>query len=93
VEKVGESGLIAVHIGNIELDGKTEFLITKGSRKEVLYELNNWIFDYFKLNNQKILQLPPLDDWVWMNVKQNHLIYKFDEDFVVSLSVQFIEAK
>lgn len=52
-----------VHIGGIDLGRERLFDVVKGSRHDVVYELNNWLFDYFHARNLQIKQLPPLDDW------------------------------
>jgi hypothetical protein len=52
-----------VHIGCINHDNKTLKIINREKRHELIYDLNNWFFDYFYANQQVIRSLPPLDDW------------------------------
>lgn len=52
-----------VHIGQISRHDKSECMVLRASRHEVLHNLNNWFFDYFYANKLPIEQLPPLDDW------------------------------
>lgn len=54
----------AIHTGCIVHNSVTLCIINKESRKELLYELNNWFFDYFYANQHNIRSLPPLDDWI-----------------------------
>lgn len=55
--------LKTVHIGSILLGRETMCTVIRGTRHEVLYELNGWFFDYFHAHQYPIRQLPPLDDW------------------------------
>ena len=52
-----------VHLGGVNL-GKENLLTTFAStRHKVLYELNNFLFDYNHAHDFPIIQIPPLDDW------------------------------
>lgn len=55
--------LHTVHIGRITHHGKMVAHAAKPSRHALLFELNNWFFDYFYANGLPIQTLPPLDDW------------------------------
>lgn len=52
-----------VHVGGIDCERERLFDVLRGSRHELIYELNNWLFDYFYSRNLCIKQLPPMDDW------------------------------
>jgi hypothetical protein len=54
-----------IHIGGISnLDNYIIYVTIKSTRHDVVYQLNNWLFDYLYPRDMKILQLPPMDDWV-----------------------------
>ena len=57
------SRMLSVHIGGIDLGRDRLFDVVKTKRSDVLYELNNWLFDYRYANQLPIIQLPALDDW------------------------------
>ena len=53
-----------VHIGTITVEKDTVSIVVRASRHLVMYELNNWVFDFSYTNNlPQYLTLPPLDDW------------------------------
>lgn len=52
-----------VHIGSIDKQNERLCTVVKGSRHDVIYALNQWLFDYFRDLALPIKQLPPLDDW------------------------------
>jgi hypothetical protein len=52
-----------VHIGGIDVNRESVCTVVKGSRLDLMKDLNNWLFDYFYAHNFPIRQLPPLDDW------------------------------
>lgn len=55
--------LRSVHVGGIDLTNERVYIAVKGTRQELMYELNCWLFDYFYAHGMEIKQLPPLDDW------------------------------
>lgn len=52
-----------VHMGVISHNGTALKTCAKPNRHELLFELNNWFFDYFYANQLPIRSIPPLDDW------------------------------
>jgi hypothetical protein len=75
-----------VIVGSIDdYNGTRLFTTVKLKRHKVIYELNNWFFDYFRETKVPIEQLPPLDDWVKKN--NNWYILFTDQCFNVRLDV------
>lgn len=66
-----------VHMGKIMHGTRTLTTILKPTRHELLYELNNWFFDYLYANQLNISSLPPLDDWTRSqeNLQQWHIVW------------------
>jgi hypothetical protein len=56
--------LLALHVGGIDTGRERLYTSFKGTRAEILYDLNNWLFDYLYAHQLPIVQLPPLDDWI-----------------------------
>jgi hypothetical protein len=53
-----------VHIGGINLGKENMATVFQAKRQKLIYELNDWIFEYQYAHQYPIQQLPPLDDWM-----------------------------
>jgi hypothetical protein len=81
-----------VHLGGIDLGRERCVTVIKGKRAEVLYELNNWLFDFFYAHCQPIKQLPHLDDWTHSDEDDSHWSVAFpDIEWQVWLKSELIE--
>lgn len=52
-----------VHMGGVDRQESNLVTFVRGKQHKILYELNNWWFDYFYAHGERVRQLPPLDDW------------------------------
>lgn len=52
-----------LHAGGLDFEGKSVYLTVRASRKEVIQDLNEWLFDYFSARKEEVVKLPELDDW------------------------------
>ena len=52
-----------IHHGGIRKDGNIVKTFAAPNRQKLVYEINNWFFDFFYAGDIDIQQLPPLDDW------------------------------
>lgn len=70
----------SVCVGMIMKDQKLVQLILRQTRHDVTYELNNWFVNYFRMNHEPIIQLPPLDDWTQSEEYPSLWNYKFQSN-------------
>lgn len=86
--------LLPLHIGGVDNGRERLFTAYKGSRSEVLYDLNNWLFDFFYIHKLTIEQLPPLDDWTHSTEDESYWAVAFQADmFQVWVRTELIEYK
>jgi hypothetical protein len=73
-----------VHSAGIEHRGKLVKTLISASRTNLLYELNNWLFDYLHKTGRTIEHLPPLDDWDHSIEKESYwsILFPTDEWFI-----------
>jgi hypothetical protein len=83
-----------LHIGGINIGKERAGDALEGSRKELIYELNCMLFDYFYANSMEIKQLPPLDDWAQSIEDSSYWGYTFPEtEITVWIRSELIEFK
>lgn len=82
---------VAVHVGCIVNSERLPETIIRSSRSELLYEINNWLFDYYRKSKSPVIQLPPLDDWSRSKEHSDTWVVPIGRDFVVSISQQSIK--
>lgn len=61
----------SVYVGAVVHNKTTIRVFTSGSQNKLLYDINWWLFDFFRVNNIPIIQLPPLDDWTLSKEEDN----------------------
>lgn len=81
-----------LHSGGIVLGKETLFNVNRGSRTEVIKELNDWLFDYCFSHNIKPSTLPPLDDWHHSEEDVTYYYVAFpDAEWQVWMKAELIE--
>jgi hypothetical protein len=87
-------GMKRLYIGGIDIGRERAADSFKGSRKELLYELNCALFDYLYANSMVIKQLPPLDDWTNSCEDSSFWGYTFPETNIhVWIRAELVEFK
>lgn len=81
-----------VHIGILQHNSVIIKVFTQASLVKLIYEINTWFFEHYKLTDLTVYQLPPLDDWEH-SVENDSYYEVFDPSKSWKVSIQEVEVQ